>query len=160
VRRNAVWMTGCLVLGASAALARALPRVLPQAQQAQQSTPAPATQTDGQASQPDTKPTDVSPAQTGAELFVSSGCQHCHAIDGVGGHKGPDLSGIGRRWKNDAIKQRIEQGTMVMPAYADVLGPGDLDKLVAYLHTRRSRESKTPKAAPVSVPNEAKPDPA
>ena len=66
---------------------------------------------------------------TGPELFVSSGCSHCHEIDGVGGHKGPELSGIGRRWKDDAIRDRIEHGALEMPAYVDVLSPPDVTRL-------------------------------
>ena len=109
-------ISGCAALAISASLALAKPLA--------RQDPAPATTP--------TQPT------TGPELFVSSGCSHCHTIDGAGGTRGPNLSGIGRRWKDDAIRSRILAGTLEMPAYADVLSAPDLDTLVAYLHTRKA----------------------
>ena len=35
----------------------------------------------------------------GPTLFRERGCSHCHQIEGVGGNKGPDLSGVGLRLK-------------------------------------------------------------
>ncbi len=107
--------SGCAALAISASLALAKPL-------ARQDPPA---------------PTPTHPA-TGPELFVSSGCSHCHTIDGAGGTRGPNLSGIGWRWKDDPIRSRILAGTLEMPAYADVLSAPDLDVLVAYLHTRKA----------------------
>ena len=62
----------------------------------------------------------------GAEVFSESGCQHCHTIRNVGGHKGPDLSGVGRRKSKAAIRQQIVYGSKVMPAFGDDLEPNDL----------------------------------
>lgn len=98
-------------------------------------------------------PVDSSPAkanedakpvkpQTGAELFVSSGCSHCHRIEGKGGVVGPDLSNIGRRWKDEQIRQRIQAGTLTMPSYGDVLSEPDLASLVTYLHKQRAKKKK------------------
>ena len=87
---------------------------------------------------------------SGHDLFLSSGCSHCHTIDGVGGTIGPNLSGIGRRWKTDMIRGRIEQGTLEMPPYKDVLSDSQIQNLVHYLHTRRSRKP-TVQPAPVQT---------
>jgi mono/diheme cytochrome c family protein len=71
----------------------------------------------------------------GAALFACSGCQHCHTIHNVGGHRGPDLSGVGRRKSKAAIRQQIVYGSKVMPAFGEVLEPGELNDLIAYLRS-------------------------
>lgn len=86
----------------------------------------------------------------GAAVFGQSGCQHCHSIGGVGGHKGPDLSGVGRRKSKDALRQQIVNGSKVMPAFGDDIAPGNLKDLIAYLKSCRQRPAKT---QPVSIPN-------
>jgi len=77
--------------------------------------------------------------QHGAALFASSGCQTCHTIGSVGGKRGPDLSGIGRRAKKDAIRNQIVNGSKVMPAFGNVLAPQEIDDLIAYLHSCRQK---------------------
>jgi mono/diheme cytochrome c family protein len=83
----------------------------------------------------------------GAEVFSESGCQHCHSIGNVGGHKGPDLSGVGRRKSNAALRQQIVYGSKVMPAFGDDLEPNDLRDLIAYLHSCRQKPAKPPQAS-------------
>lgn len=78
----------------------------------------------------------------GAALFVSSGCQHCHTIGSVGGHRGPNLSNIGRTAKKAAIRNQIVNGSNVMPAFGDVLAPQEVDDLIAYLHSCRQKPAK------------------
>lgn len=84
----------------------------------------------------------------GAAVFSQSGCQHCHSIGNVGGRKGPDLSGVGRRKSNAALRQQIVYGSKVMPAFGDDLEPDELRDLIAYLHSCRQKPAKTPQ-----VPN-------
>jgi len=79
----------------------------------------------------------------GAEVFSKSGCQHCHSISGVGGHKGPDLSGVGRRKSKAALRQQIVYGSKVMPAFGDDLEAGELNDLIAYLRSCRRKPAKT-----------------
>jgi len=43
----------------------------------------------------------------GAELFYVRGCLYCHAIEGYGGHRGPDLSIIGDQLNRMELKIRI-----------------------------------------------------
>jgi mono/diheme cytochrome c family protein len=78
----------------------------------------------------------------GAEIFASTGCQHCHTIRNVGGHKGPDLSGVGRTKKDAEIRTQIVGGSKVMPAFGDILQPGELDDLVAYLRSCKAKPKK------------------
>src|ERR1039458_3457006 len=80
----------------------------------------------------------------GAAVFSASGCQHCHSIGGVGGHKGPDLSGVGRRKSKAALRQQIVYGSKVMPAFGDDLEPNELKDLIAYLHSCRQKPATTP----------------
>jgi mono/diheme cytochrome c family protein len=78
----------------------------------------------------------------GAALFASSGCQHCHTIGSVGGHRGPNLSNIGRTAKKAAIRNQIVNGNNVMPRFGDVLKSYEIDDLIAYLHSCREKPAK------------------
>jgi len=89
----------------------------------------------------------------GAAVFQVSGCQHCHTIRKIGGHKGPDLSGIGRRRSKAALRQQIVYGSKVMPAFGDVLAPDEISDLIAYLHSCRQKSAKTPPAPSSSQPS-------
>jgi ubiquinol-cytochrome c reductase cytochrome b subunit len=83
----------------------------------------------------------------GAALFEAGGCQHCHTIHNVGGHKGPDLSDVGRRIPKSALRQQIVHGSKVMPAFGDVLAPGEIEDLIAYLHSCREKSAKSAAAS-------------
>ena len=72
----------------------------------------------------------------GADLFVSKACFACHAIEGAGGRRGPDLSHVGSRMNRDQITARIATGGGGMPAFAGGLNPPELDDLTAFLLTR------------------------
>jgi mono/diheme cytochrome c family protein len=78
----------------------------------------------------------------GAALFASSGCQHCHTIHTVGGHRGPDLSGVGRRKSKRALREQIVYGSKVMPGFGSALEPQELSDLVTYLRSCRDKSSK------------------
>jgi ubiquinol-cytochrome c reductase cytochrome b subunit len=73
----------------------------------------------------------------GAGLFVSKSCFACHAIEGAGGRRGPDLSHVASRMSRDQITARIATGGGGMPAYAGSLTPAELDDLVTFLLTRK-----------------------
>jgi ubiquinol-cytochrome c reductase cytochrome b subunit len=83
----------------------------------------------------------------GAAVFSGSGCQHCHSIGGVGGHKGPDLSGVGRRKSKAEMRQQIVYGSKVMPAFGDDLEPNELKDLIAYLKSCRQKPATTPQTS-------------
>jgi mono/diheme cytochrome c family protein len=78
----------------------------------------------------------------GAVVFAQSGCQHCHSIRNVGGKKGPDLSGVGRRMKEAQMRRQIVQGSKVMPAFGDILQETELSDLLSYLRSCRDKERK------------------
>jgi ubiquinol-cytochrome c reductase cytochrome b subunit len=73
----------------------------------------------------------------GANLFLSKSCVACHAIEGAGGRRGPDLSHIASRLNRDRITARVATGGNGMPAYAGSLTPTELEDLVTFLETRR-----------------------
>jgi mono/diheme cytochrome c family protein len=84
----------------------------------------------------------------GAQVFSETGCTHCHSIKNVGGHRGPDLSGVGRRKSKAELQQQIVYGDKVMPAFGDDLEPGDLKDLIAYLKSCRQKPAKTSPQTP------------
>ena len=89
--------------------------------------------------------TAVAPSATpldGPGLFRERGCVQCHAIRGVGGSKGPELSGVGRRLKRDAIERQIVHGGGAMPAFGEALPPDEVATLVRYLQHCRDREPR------------------
>ena len=59
-------------------------------------------------------------------------------LHGVGGHKGPNLSAVGKHLSAEKIRLQISEGGGAMPPYADALGDGELEKLVDLL--RRAKK--------------------
>ena len=78
----------------------------------------------------------------GAIVYNESGCSHCHTISSVGGHKGPDMTAVGRRLKKEQLRQQIVDGSKRMPPFGDVLQHQELDDLVAYLRSCRDKPKK------------------
>lgn len=77
--------------------------------------------------------------EQGAKLFYQKGCQYCHAIAGQGGERGPDLTYVGDRLTPNQLTIRILAGGELMPPFADTLTPEQVDALVAFLASRKSR---------------------
>jgi ubiquinol-cytochrome c reductase cytochrome b subunit len=73
----------------------------------------------------------------GARLFHEKGCEFCHAIEGSGGERGPDLSQVASRMTPLQIEARITNGSPKMPAYAKTLTPEEVRTITAFLATRR-----------------------
>lgn len=75
----------------------------------------------------------------GSQLYQRLGCVGCHAINGVGGKIGPDLSKVGSRLKAERIMGQINNSkqynpTSMMPSYQSL--PADQKKaLVEYLQS-------------------------
>ena len=74
-------------------------------------------------------------AQAGARLFSTRGCANCHAIEGVGGQRGPDLTDVGARLDAEQLTWRILYGGVNMPAYGNLLTPSENAELVEFLRT-------------------------
>ena len=73
----------------------------------------------------------------GARLFHVKGCEFCHAVEGYGGRRGPDLSDVAARMKPDEITARITNGGPNMPAYVRTLTPAQVRSVMAFLSTRK-----------------------
>jgi ubiquinol-cytochrome c reductase cytochrome b subunit len=73
----------------------------------------------------------------GATVFEQKSCINCHALGGVGGARGPDLSRAGGRLTRDELTWRILNGGQNMPAYGTTLTPPDLATLVEFLVSQR-----------------------
>ena len=72
----------------------------------------------------------------GARLFFSKACINCHAIEGHGGKRGPDLTAVGTRLAREQITLRILNGAANMPAYSNSLQTAQVEQLVDFLQTR------------------------
>lgn len=75
----------------------------------------------------------------GEDLFKANGCLHCHMMGEAGGHKGPNLSGVGLTAKASAIRRQIVEGGNEMPPFGDVFEKRELDDLVAYLRSCKAK---------------------
>ena len=85
----------------------------------------------------------------GAALFQSKNCRNCHALDGTGGQRGPDLTAVGTRLTRDQLIDQISNGTPGggnMPAYGKQISPPEMTALVEFLATLR------PAGAPAAEP--------
>jgi ubiquinol-cytochrome c reductase cytochrome b subunit len=74
-------------------------------------------------------------AQRGALVYQTKGCNRCHAVGGVGGQKGPDLSHVGARLNQSQLISRILAGGNGMPAYASNITSAELADLVDFLQS-------------------------
>lgn len=75
----------------------------------------------------------------GALVLQSKQCRNCHALDGIGGKRGPDLNGVGDRLDRDRLIRQVVQGGGNMPAYGKNLSPAEVDALVAFMQTLHPR---------------------
>jgi ubiquinol-cytochrome c reductase cytochrome b subunit len=82
--------------------------------------------------------TTSGPVAQGAQLFNAKGCQYCHAVNGQGGDRGPDLTHVTNRLTQDDITIRILNGGGNMPAYGGNLTPDELNAIIAFLKSRQS----------------------
>lgn len=90
----------------------------------------------------------------GAAVLQYMQCRNCHAIDGVGGTRGPDLAAVGTRLTRDQLIRQVIQGGGNMPAYGKNLSPAEVEALVSYMVTLRphnelaARDSTVPAVPP------------
>jgi ubiquinol-cytochrome c reductase cytochrome b subunit len=76
----------------------------------------------------------------GAALFQSKNCRNCHALEGVGGRRGPDLTAVGTRLTRGQLIDQVSNGTPGggnMPAYGKQISPAEMTALVAFLENLR-----------------------
>jgi len=64
-------------------------------------------------------------------------CRNCHAIDDIGGERGPSLSDVGTRLTKPQLVRQVVQGGGNMPAFGQSLNPYQLEAIVDYMATLR-----------------------
>jgi ubiquinol-cytochrome c reductase cytochrome b subunit len=85
----------------------------------------------------------------GALIFQNKSCRNCHALEGSGGQRGPDLTAVGTRLTRDQLIDQVSNGTPGggnMPAYGKQISPAEMTTLVAFL------EGLRPAGAPAAEP--------
>jgi len=91
----------------------------------------------------------------GAIVLQNKQCRNCHALAGIGGRRGPDLSGVGIRLTRDQLIDQISNGTPGggnMPAYGKQMKPAELSALVEFLVSLRPRGQEPARPAAISQP--------
>ncbi len=73
----------------------------------------------------------------GAVTFQYKDCRNCHALEGAGGHRGPDLTTVATRLTHDQLIRQVSQGGGLMPAYGQELRPLEIEAMVDFLGTLR-----------------------
>jgi ubiquinol-cytochrome c reductase cytochrome b subunit len=89
----------------------------------------------------------------GAALFQNKDCRNCHALEGRGGQRGPDLTTVGTRLTHDQLIDQISNGTPGggnMPAYGKEINALEMRALVAFLENLRPPGERA--AQPASGP--------
>jgi ubiquinol-cytochrome c reductase cytochrome b subunit len=72
----------------------------------------------------------------GALVFQYKNCRNCHALGGLGGKRGPDLTHVGIRLTRNQLIDQISNGTPGggnMPAYGEQMRPAEMQVLVDFL---------------------------
>lgn len=84
---------------------------------------------------------NCSPAELqGAAVFQYKNCRNCHALDGVGGQRGPDLTNVGTRLTRNQLINQVSNGTPGggnMPAYGEHVSPAEMTVLADFLVSLR-----------------------
>src|SRR5262245_37788163 len=89
----------------------------------------------------------------GALVFQYKNCRNCHALEGRGGQRGPDLTFVGSRLTADQLIDQVSNGTPGggnMPAYGSQIGPDEMSALVDFMASLRP-VGRPPAAATSSV---------
>lgn len=69
----------------------------------------------------------------GAVTLQYKQCRNCHAIDDLGGERGPSLTDVGMRLTKPQLVRQVIQGGGNMPAYGQNLTPAEVESLVEYM---------------------------
>jgi ubiquinol-cytochrome c reductase cytochrome b subunit len=82
-----------------------------------------------------------SPAELqGAVVFQYKDCRNCHALEGKGGLRGPDLTDVGKRLTRNQLIDQVSNGTPgggLMPAYGQQMPDAEMTALADFLVSLR-----------------------
>jgi ubiquinol-cytochrome c reductase cytochrome b subunit len=79
----------------------------------------------------------------GAVVFQNKSCRNCHALEGQGGTRGPDLTAVGKRLTRDQLIDQVSNGTPGggnMPAYGKQVSPAEMTAMIDFLVSLRPAE--------------------
>jgi ubiquinol-cytochrome c reductase cytochrome b subunit len=91
----------------------------------------------------------------GLLVLQNKQCRNCHALEGTGGRRGPDLSGVGTRLTRDQLIVQISNGTPGggnMPAYGKQIQPAEMNALVDLLVSLRPPGQQPARPAAINQP--------
>lgn len=77
------------------------------------------------------------PVYEGGMVFNEMACLFCHAIEGHGGKRGPELTWVADRLTRDQLTLRIMNGAFNMPVFGRILSTEDTENLLEFLSTRK-----------------------
>ncbi len=86
----------------------------------------------------------------GALVFQYKNCRNCHALEGVGGRRGPDLTTVATRLTRDQLIDQVSNGTPGggnMPAYGKQISADEMTALAAFLTRLRPDDQPPPRPA-------------
>ena len=72
----------------------------------------------------------------GAVVFQYKDCRNCHALEGKGGRRGPDLTEVGMRLTRNQLIDQVSNGTPgggLMPAYGKQMPAAEMTALADFL---------------------------
>jgi ubiquinol-cytochrome c reductase cytochrome b subunit len=93
----------------------------------------------------------------GALVFQNKQCRNCHALNGIGGQRGPDLNGVGIRLTRNQLIDQVSNGTPGggnMPAYGKQISATEMTALSEFLESLRP--AGQPPAEPPAIPPSSK----
>jgi ubiquinol-cytochrome c reductase cytochrome b subunit len=76
----------------------------------------------------------------GALILQVKQCRNCHALDGEGGLRGPDLADVAAKLTADQMVRQVLQGGGNMPAYGKNLDPAEVAAVVAFMRTLHPKD--------------------
>jgi ubiquinol-cytochrome c reductase cytochrome b subunit len=88
----------------------------------------------------------------GAVVFQNKQCRNCHALEGLCGRRGPDLTHVGVRLTRDQLIDQVSNGTPGggnMPAYGKQIKPQEMSALADFLVSLRP--ANRPPAMPAAT---------
>jgi ubiquinol-cytochrome c reductase cytochrome b subunit len=94
----------------------------------------------------------------GAAIFQNKDCRNCHALEGKGGKRGPDLTNVGTRLTRNQLIDQVSNGTPGgikqgdpgggnMPAFGSQINPAEMTALVEFLTNLRPEGEKAAQVA-------------
>jgi ubiquinol-cytochrome c reductase cytochrome b subunit len=89
----------------------------------------------------------------GAIVLQNKQCRNCHALQGRGGQRGPELDDVATRLSTDLMIRQVIQGGGNMPAYGRNISPAAVTAVVSFLDTMHPMWEHEQRSATTMVPS-------